>query len=85
MPVLANGDGWGLVAPAAFKAVVRRAERLGCVRFARISATAVFNPSPHAPLDKRMPAAEPSVELCFAGMITKKKGVHSLLAALAQL
>ena len=32
------GDGWGLVVPAAFKAVVRRAERLGCVRFARISA-----------------------------------------------
>ena len=33
------GDGWVLVGPAAFKAVVRRAERLGCVRFARISAT----------------------------------------------
>ena len=32
------GDGWVLVGPAAFKAVVRRAERLGCVRFARISA-----------------------------------------------
>ncbi len=28
-----------LVDPAAFKAVARRAERLGCVRFARISAT----------------------------------------------
>ena len=34
----ALGDGWVLVGPAAFKAVVRRAERLGCVRFARISA-----------------------------------------------
>ena len=34
-----RGDGWVLVGPAAFKAVVRRAERLGCVRFARISAT----------------------------------------------
>ena len=32
------GDGWVLVGSAAFKAVVRRAERLGCVRFARISA-----------------------------------------------
>ena len=32
------GDGWVLVGPTAFKAVVRRAERLGCVRFARISA-----------------------------------------------
>ena len=27
-----------LVGPAAFKAVVRRAERLGCVRFAHVSA-----------------------------------------------
>ena len=34
-----RGDGWVLVGPAAFKAVVRRAERLGCVRFARVSAT----------------------------------------------
>ena len=42
----------------------------------------IFNPSPHAPLDKRTPAAEPSVELCFAGKITYKKGVHSLLNAL---
>ena len=33
-----NGDGWVLVGPAAFKAVVRRAERLGCVRFAYVSA-----------------------------------------------
>lgn len=33
-----RGDGWVLVGPAAFKAVVRRAERLGCVRFARVSA-----------------------------------------------
>ena len=35
---MSNGDGWALVGPAAFKAVVGRAERLGCVRFARISA-----------------------------------------------
>lgn len=34
----AYGDGWVLVGPAAFKAVVRRAERLGCVRFAHVSA-----------------------------------------------
>ena len=34
-----RGDGWVLVGPAAFKAVVRRAERLGCVRFTRISAS----------------------------------------------
>ena len=32
------GDGWVLVGPTAFKAAVRRAERLGCVRFAHISA-----------------------------------------------
>ena len=32
------------MAPAAFKAVVRRAERLGCVRFACISATETIRP-----------------------------------------
>lgn len=39
-----RGDGWVLVGPAAFKAVVRRAERLGCVRFACISATETIRP-----------------------------------------
>ena len=39
-----NGDGWVLVGPAAFKAVVRRAERLGCVRFACISAKIYKSP-----------------------------------------
>lgn len=33
-----RGDGWVLVDSTAFKAAVRRAERLGCVRFAHISA-----------------------------------------------
>ena len=39
-----RGDGWVLVGPTAFKAVVRRAERLGCVRFACISATETIRP-----------------------------------------
>ena len=45
-----RGDGWVLVGPTAFKAAVRRAERLGCVRFARISAT-----SPNAAPSARRP------------------------------
>ena len=36
--------------PAAFKAVVRRAERLGCVRFARISATFSHNDATAQPV-----------------------------------
>ncbi len=41
---LVQGDEWVLVGPAAFKAVVRRAERLGCVRFAHVSAKTIAPP-----------------------------------------
>ncbi len=56
------GDGWGLVAPAAFKAVARRAERLGCVRFARISATSSLGYLSQTPQNKT------ALAHCFLGL-----------------
>ena len=53
--------------PAAFKAVVRRAERLGCVRFARISARS----------KKREPAGSRffMLDFTFAGLFDQFAGV----------
>ncbi|MGN0039015.1 MAG: glycosyltransferase family 4 protein [Coriobacteriales bacterium] len=40
------------------------------------------HPAPHPAAAERHEADEPAIELCFAGKITYKKGVHSLLNAL---